>query len=57
MDEARLCVERGCVEAPQKQQSVALLEYSKYFEMIGEYDRAISIMKDVQNMCKSEWKV
>ena len=57
MDEARMCVERGSVEAPAKQQSVALLEYSKYFEMIKDDERAISIVKSVTEMCKSEWKV
>lgn len=52
-----MCVERGCVEAPAKQQSVALLEYSKYFEMIKDDERAVSIVKSVTDMCKSEWKV
>jgi len=57
MDEARMCVERGCIEAPVKQQSVALLEYSKYFEMIKDDQRAVQIVKSVTELCKGEWKV
>lgn len=41
MDEARLCLERACLDVPPKQVSMALLEYAKYFEMVGENNRAI----------------
>lgn len=41
MDQARLCLERACLDVPPKQVSTALLEYAKYFEMIGENKRAI----------------
>jgi len=41
MDEARLCIERACLEVPPKQVSHCLLEYAKYFETIGEVHRAL----------------
>jgi hypothetical protein len=44
MDEARLCIERACLEVPEKQVSGALIEYAKYFEMIGEVSKAIKII-------------
>lgn len=31
--QARKLIERCLIEVPQKQQSLALLEYAKYFEM------------------------
>ena len=57
MDEARLCIERACVEVPPKQVSMALLEYAKYFEIISEPDRAVEIMKQTRNKFKTEWKI
>ena len=36
---------------------MALLEYSKYFEMIKDDQRAVQIVKSVTDMCKGEWKV
>lgn len=41
MEESRFCIERACLDVPPKQVSIALLEYAKYFEMIGENKRAI----------------
>jgi hypothetical protein len=40
MEEAKLSVERSCLEVPTKQLSTSLLEYSKYFEMVDEPNRA-----------------
>lgn len=57
MDEARLCIERACVEVPQKQLSNTLLEYAKYFEMIEEPKRALQIMSHTKSQCKNEWKI
>jgi hypothetical protein len=36
MEQARLCIERACLDVPQKQLSNCILEYAKYFEMIGD---------------------
>jgi hypothetical protein len=41
MEEARLCIERACIDVPSKQSSQTLLEYAKYFEMTGDAKRAI----------------
>ena len=57
MDEARLCIERACLEVPPKQVSTALLEYAKYFEINGEIERAIEIINIVKNKFKNEWKI
>ena len=38
---ARYCIERSCMEVPMKQISTALLDYAKYFEMVGENKRAL----------------
>ena len=57
MDEARLCLERACLDVPPKQVSMALLEYAKYFEMVGENNRAIQIMMSTKSKAKGEWKI
>ena len=57
MDEARLCLERACLDVPPKQVCTALLEYAKYFEMIGENRRAIQIMLNTKDKAKNEWKI
>jgi tetratricopeptide (TPR) repeat protein len=57
VDEARLCIERACLEVPPKQVSHTLLEYAKYFETIGETDRALEIMIQTKNKFKCEWKI
>ena len=41
VDEARLCIERACLDVPPKQVATALLEYAKYFEALGERERAL----------------
>lgn len=56
-DEARACVERSCMEVPLKQISVALLDCAKFYEMIGENDRAIALMRKVRAQPNVEWKV
>lgn len=48
-DEARACVERSCMEVPLKQISIALLDCAKYYEMIGENDRALALMRRVRS--------
>lgn len=45
------------IEVPQKQQSLALLEYAKFFEMQGDVKRAKQIMQQTKRLVKSEWKV
>src|SRR3569833_1411287 len=35
VQQARKLIERCCLEVPQKQVSLALLEYAKFFEMEG----------------------
>ena len=35
MEAARLAIERACMEVPMKQISTALLDYAKYFEVMG----------------------
>lgn len=57
MDQARLCIERASLEVPIKQVSNCILEYAKYFEMIGEKDRALDMMKVLKIKVKSEWKI
>ena len=57
MEEARLCIERACLDVPPKQVSTSLLEYAKYFEIIGEVDRALEIITSVRLRFKSEWKI
>ena len=57
MDEARLCLERACLDVPPKQVCTALLEYAKYFEMIGENRRAIQIMLNTKEKAQNEWKI
>jgi hypothetical protein len=42
--QARETIERCCQEVPQKQMSMALLEYAKHFEMVDQVDRARQIM-------------
>ena len=45
------------MEVPLKQISIALLDCAKYYEMIGENDRALSVMKKVRSQPNVEWKV
>lgn len=54
---ARSLIERCCNEVPSKQISVALLDYSKFFEMEGEVGRARSIMNSAKKLVKQEWKL
>lgn len=56
-DQARLCIERSCMEVPLKQISICLLEYAKYFEMVGENERALDIMQRVRMQSNAEWKI
>ena len=57
MEEARLCIERACLDVPPKQVSTALLEYAKFFEISGEVDRALEIINSVKIRFKNEWKI
>lgn len=50
-------IERCCSEVPQKQVSLALLEYAKYFEMEGAVCRARMIMNSAKKIVRSEWKL
>ena len=45
------------MEVPSKQVSTALLEYSKYFEMADQPEKAIEIMLRVCNQPNIEWKM
>ena len=54
---ARSLIERCCNEVPSKQISIALLDYSKYFEMEGEVNRARQIMNSAKKLVKQEWKL
>jgi lipopolysaccharide biosynthesis regulator YciM len=40
-EKAKLCIERACMEVPSKQVSTALLEYSKYYEITEDKEKAI----------------
>ena len=55
--QARRLIERCCVEVPQKQVSIALLEYAKYFEMEGQMTRARQVMNSTKKLVRSEWKI
>ena len=57
MDQARLCIERASLDVPQKQLSNCVLEYAKFFEMIGESNRALDIMRSLKSKIKGEWKM
>lgn len=57
LDQARLCIERSCMEVPLKQISLSLLEYAKYFEMIGDNERALEIMQRIRAQSTAEWKI
>lgn len=54
---ARETIERCCQDVPQKQLSMALLEYAKYFEMVDQVDRARQVMQQTKHLVKSEWKL
>ena len=56
MDQARLCIEKACMDVSAKKVSEALIEYAKYFEMIDEQDRALAIMESTRTKFKGEWK-
>lgn len=43
-DKAREIIERCCYEVPAKQSSMALIEYAKHFEILGDIERAASIV-------------
>ncbi len=45
------------MEVPLKQISISLLEYAKYFEMVGENERALEIMQRVRSQSNAEWKI
>ena len=45
------------MEVPLKQISVCLLEYAKYYEMIGEYSRALELMNRIRSQSNAEWKI
>jgi la-related protein 1 len=55
--QARETIERCCQEVPQKQMSMALLEYAKYFEMVDQVDRARLVMSQAKHLVKAEWKL
>jgi hypothetical protein len=50
-------IERCCLEVPQKQVSLALLEYAKYFEIEGNMHKARQVMNSTKRLVQSEWKV
>ena len=37
--------------------SLAILEYSKFYEMIGKVGRARQVMNSAKRMIKCEWKI
>lgn len=37
--------------------SLAILEYSKYYEIIGKVSRARQVMNSAKRMVKGEWKI
>lgn len=45
------------MEVPLKQISLSLLEYAKYFEMVGDYERALDIMQRIKKQSTAEWKI
>lgn len=55
--QARRLIERCCLEVPQKQVSLALLEYAKFFEMEGQISRARQVMGSAKKLVKGEWKL
>lgn len=54
---ARKLIERCLSEVPQKQISLALLEYAKFFETEDQLIRARQIMNQTKKLVKQEWKV
>jgi len=44
-EQAREIIEKCCYSVPCKQVSFALVEYSKYFELLGKPDRAKFVMQ------------
>jgi len=45
------------LEVPQKQVSLALLEYAKFFEMEGQIERARQVMGSAKKLVRGEWKI
>jgi hypothetical protein len=56
-ESGRLAIERACMEVPLKQISTVLLDYAKYYELIGDRQRALSIMGRIRQQGNIEWKV
>ena len=57
VEQARLSIERACMEVPLKQISTALLEYAKFYETIGDNAKALAIINRVREQSNVEWKV
>ena len=53
---SRHAIERSCFETPSKQLPLALIEYAKHFEMLGQIGRARELMEQAKNLSKGEWK-
>ena len=54
---AKSLIERSLVEIPTKKQSIALLEYAKYFELQGDIKTTIKILAHARKSIKNDWKV
>ena len=57
MDTAKSLIERSLLEMPQKKQNIGLLEYAKYYEMIGKVETSYKILYHAQRAMESDWKI
>ena len=57
MDTAKSLIERSLLEMPQKKQNIGLLEYAKYYEMIGKVETSYKILYHAQRVMGSDWKI
>jgi tetratricopeptide (TPR) repeat protein len=57
LESSKSLIERSLLEIPQKKQSIGLLEYAKYFEVVGNMSSAFKILSYARKSLSGDWKV
>lgn len=56
-ESAKSLLQRSLIEIPQKKQSIGFLEYSKFYEFIGNVSTAQKILSLARKSLENDWKI
>ena len=56
-DSAKMLIERALLEIPPKKQSIAFLEYAKFYELIGNMNKSQKILCFARKSVETDWKI